>query len=112
MGPDKRVQHLPIPASEVGGAAPAWTHAPPLSDPQHFLHPIKSPLPDPPALTRPPSPSPLLSLLTSALSPQPLLVPGSDVPAPYQAWLGLVSCQHWGLASASLQGRLRAGASL
>ena len=42
MGPDKRVQHLPIPASEVGGAAPAWTHAPPLSDPQHFPTPSRA----------------------------------------------------------------------
>lgn len=81
MGQMKGPNTSPSQPSMAGGAAPAWTHAPPLSDPQHFPQPHQEHPPDPPTLYQPPSPSPLLCLLISALSPQPLLlVPGSEVP--------------------------------
>lgn len=80
----------PLP-SMAGGAAPAWTHAPPLSDPQHFPTPSRAPSLS--LLLVPSLPGPLLacllgSLLTSTpLCPQPLLLPGSDVPPAHQAWV-------------------------
>lgn len=78
MGLDERVPTPPHPSLCPGrGGSPAWTHTPPLSDPQHFPSPIKSLLTDPPALCQP------HQLLSSAFSPlhsQSFLLPGSYVP--------------------------------
>lgn len=106
----------PLP-SMAGGAAPAWTHAPPLSDPQHFPTPSRAPSLS--LLLVPSLPGPLLASVFSApfspprcsvlshscfqaqMCPQ-LIRPGS----------GLLPYTRACLASASFQGRLRAGASL
>lgn len=92
MGPDKRTQHLPTPAFDGRwGSSSLDTCTSPLR-PSALPNPIKSRLLEPPARSQPSRPPPRLCLLSSLLTstllcPQPLLLPGSDVPPPYQAWV-------------------------
>lgn len=116
MGPDKRTQHLPTPAFDGRwGSSSLDTCNSPLR-PSALPNPIKSPVLEPPARPQPPRPPPRLSSrlpshLHAALSSAPcfqaqmcpqLIRPGS----------GLLPYMRACLASASFQGRLRAGASL
>lgn len=88
MGLDERAPTPPHPSLCPGrGGSPAWTHTPPLSDPQHFPSPIKSSLTDPPALCQP------HQLLSSAFSPLhslSLLLPGSYAPHTFSGGSGLL----------------------
>lgn len=86
MGLDERAPTPPHPSLCPGrGGSPAWTHTPPLSDPQHFPSPIKSSLTDPPALCQP------HQLLSSAFSPLHSLshfcFQAPTCPTPFQVWV-------------------------
>ena len=117
MGPDKRTQHLPTPAFDGRwGSSSLDTCTSPLR-PSALPNPIKSPLLEPPAHSQPPRPPPRLCLLSSLLTSTLSVLSHSCFQAQMCPHLirpgsGLLPYMRACLASASFQGRLRAGASL